>query len=194
MSARYAIAVCLASISGQAQASTILDSFVTTNGGLYTYNYVVDNTGTTSISELGIRISPDFIHPPMPSYSAPSGWILSETVSGSVANPPYNEPGSFFDFTTMSNSISPGTLANFSFSVLLPPSFITVNGIPQNNYFIDGSSGITAFGVALAPNFGSTPIPPTLTLFSSGLAIISLVAWRTRRKRRHARPITSSMS
>lgn len=179
MSRRYAIALCLVSVVGQAQASTVLDSYVTTSGNLYTYNYVVDNTaGSTPISELDIRISPDIIHPPLPTYTAPSGWIVGETVAGFVANPPYNEAGSFFEFTATGSGILPGASAAFSFTALLAPSSISVNGLPQNNYFVDGPGGITAYGVTLAPNFGTTPTPPALPLFAGGLAILCFLGWR----------------
>jgi hypothetical protein len=183
MDIRYVIAVCLASACGEAHGSTVLDSYVTTNGNLYTYNYVLDNTGSTSISELDIRISPDIIHAPLPTFSAPSGWSMGETVAGFVANPPYSEAGSFFEFTTTSNDILPGSIEDFSFTVSLAPSSITVNGVPQNNYFVDGPGGITAYGVALAPNFGTTPIPPTLPLFASGLAALCVLGWWTRKSK-----------
>jgi hypothetical protein len=155
-----AIAPCLLGFCSQANASTVLYSSVTADpGNLYTYNYVVNNTaGTDPIFDFAVLVTPLAYNPPFIAFSAPSGWTFSNNShSGSIADPPYNENGSFFEFYTPSSYIAPGSVGDFSFTTYLAPAFILVNGVPENNYFVDGvNNGIDAFGVALAPDFATT--------------------------------------
>jgi len=62
-------------------------------------------------------------------------------------------------------------------------SFTIINGVPKNNYFVDGiTDGIVAYGTTLAPSFAFTPLQATLPLFATGLGALCLLGWRRKRK------------
>jgi hypothetical protein len=195
MSKLLAIAFSLVGFYTQATASTLLFGSVTEGaGGLYTYNYSVDNTsGTGNIFEVNILVNPQFVSlaPPV-SVTAPTGWSFGTAVAGGIASPPYNECCSFYQFDTPSTSgttypqaIPVGAvLGGFSFSVYAAPSQFSLN-----NYFLFGvPEGIAAYGFTLAPEVSgtpfpaATPLPAALPLYVAGLGALALLHWRKKRK------------
>jgi hypothetical protein len=164
-------------------AATLISSSVTSDApGFYTYNYVIDNTaGDSPVSEFGILVTASLTPGPPPvSFTAPTGWILSSGVSGSIANPPYNESGGFEEFIDVAGPADEApageTLSGFSFSVYSTPTDASSN----NYYALGGDPEIVGYGITLAPNL-YTPLPPSWSLMLLGLAPFYLAARRNRR-------------
>jgi hypothetical protein len=189
-------ALCLTVFYARANAATLLFSSVTENSsGLYTYNYLIDNTaGASSVYEVNILVSPQNLaipSPPLPvSYTAPYGWFLQTAGSGSIADPPYNECCGFYQFAEpySGRKVDPleipmgAILGGFSFSVYAPPSQFSTN-----NYFLFGDPvGVTSYGFTLAPEISTTPLPDTLPLFATGLGLIGMLGWWRKRENRIA--------
>lgn len=169
-------------------AATLISASVTSDpSGLYTYSYVIDNTaGDTPVWEFGILVSISQTPGPAPiSYTAPAGWILTGAVSGSIANPPYNESGGFEEFidtqAPADEAPTGGTLSGFSFSVYSPPT----DGSANNYYALGGDPTIVGYGITLAPNLVS-PLPPSWSLMLLGLLPVYFAARRNRHIRRDA--------
>lgn len=132
---------------------------VITPASLYLYRYVIDNRmGSTDITEISILVNSvaqnDSLIPSV--HTEPSGWTFSVAESGSSADPPLDEFGTFWAWDNLTG-LPPG-------AVSLPFSFIT-NRAPvltdHNNYFLFSpalesgpTEGIAALGFTLAPDFG----------------------------------------
>jgi hypothetical protein len=151
---------------------------------LYTYSYTVDNDTSGLISELGILVTnpsnPNNLRPPKaPLFStAPKGRFLTEVVSGSVANPPYNEVGGIFEWVTLSraDAVKPGAeLSAFSVTVRQSPAANS-----HNNYFLlGGTTGrVVNYGHIAAP-LAVTPLSDTFLMFGGGLSILLGLLWLT---------------
>jgi PEP-CTERM motif len=185
-------ALCLASSFSQANADALLFSSVTEAGGLYTYNYAVENNTSSTIWNVDILVEnaalgPFVGQPIPPGYTAPSGWTMYGAVSGSIGGPPYNENGGFYEwYGPGANAIQPGATA-FGFSVVSAFAPTLDNGL--NDFFLYGSEGVVAFGNVVVPGgtfsaqFPSqTPLPESLPLFASGLGLIGMLAWWRKRR------------
>jgi hypothetical protein len=162
------------------------------NTGLYTYNYILDNSsGPAAIKELSILFDRNQNEVSDPPYSsaAPTGWSFGEAVSGTSADSPLNEFGAFWQWYASQALDMGGTMNGFSFTTPFAP--VTDS---DNNYFLwsnsytggppsIGGGGIVEWGHIVAPNFGATvvlPVPATLWLFGSGLLGLIGVARRKR--------------
>ncbi|HYA39622.1 MAG TPA: VPLPA-CTERM sorting domain-containing protein [Candidatus Methylomirabilis sp.] len=160
------------------------------NTGLYTYSYILDNTsGLAAIKELSVLVdnSQDKITKAPLSYTTPTGWYLGQAVSGSSADSPLNEFGTFWQWYASQALPTGGTMSGFSFTTSIAP----VTG-SANNYFLwsnsytggppaIGNGGIVEWGHIVAPDFGATavvPIPAAVWLFGSGLLGLIRVARR----------------
>jgi len=159
------------------------------NTGLYTYNYVLDNTsGPAAIKELSVLYdsSQNNASPPPVSYTSPAGWSFGEAVSGSSADSPLNEFGAFWQWYAGQALPTGSTMSGFSFTT----SFAPVTG-SANNYFLwsnsytggpasIGNGGIVEWGHIVAPDFSAAvvPIPAAVWLFGSGLLGLIGVARR----------------
>jgi hypothetical protein len=166
-----------------ASADAILISDVSFNGGtgLYTYSYTIDNTlGSSAIWELAVMVGQPLGGPPttpspsFPVVTSPVGWTLGVAYSGSIANPPYNEIGSFFDWDGFTSPVQVGsTLSGFSITTYLAPSIS-----PQKNFFLNGNSGIVLYGQIAAP-LAPVPEPSTWAMMLLGFLGLSFRAyWR----------------
>ena len=194
-----AVLTALAATIGAAHADTLLYASVTSDGGgLYTYNYEVDNTnGVLPIYQINILVTSTVNTPPLPgsptnpgSYSSPSGWIFEQQVSYAGAGPV--EAGGFYTWYGDGEDIPVGSIeSGFSFTVDSPPSTFALY-----NYFLDGvgedtpgepmgpiASGITLVPFVVTPSeMPPTPIPDALPLFTTGLGALGLFGWRRRQK------------
>jgi hypothetical protein len=188
-----AVGLCIiaaGSLVQDASASTLLSGsvFLNPTTDLYTYSYTIDNTSSSPVFEMSILVSNVALNgvqltgASMPlAYTAPNGWSLGVAVSGSIANPPYNENGSFYQFYTPTNTIAAGSaLSGFSFTTWAAPTTS-----PLNNYFVDTFGGIVEFGNTVAPNIVS-PLPAALPLYGAGLGAMGLLAWYRKRKSKTA--------
>jgi hypothetical protein len=109
--------------------------------------------------------------------------------SGSIANPPYNEVGYFFQWYGQNTPVEVGSiLSGFSVSTYLPPSTSFQNnkflyGDPsEENLIRNGDSGIAEFGRIVAP-LVPVPEPATWAMLLIGFAGIGIAAVRRRRLR-----------
>lgn len=165
------------------------------DSGLYTYSYVLDNTaGLAAIKELSVLVdgSQDKLTQTPLSHTSPSAWSLREAVSGSSADSPLNEFGTFWQWYA-GPALSIGeTMSGFSFTTSVAPVIGSAN-----NYFLwsnsytggpsgIGNGGIVEWGHIVAPDFGAAvapvPVPAAVWLFGSGLAGLFGLA-----SRRHAK-------
>jgi hypothetical protein len=159
--------------------------------GLYTYSYAVQNDSSSTISNVDILVGNAALgtyngQPIPPTYAAPSGWTMYGATSGSIANPPYNEGGGFYEWYGGANGIKPGTNA-FGFSVTTSFAPTLANGL--NDYFLYGSpGGVVAFGTVVVPNGANSlsvspvPLPGAFPAFATGLGAMGLLAWYRKRK------------
>jgi hypothetical protein len=177
------VLIGFAGLSVPVCASPILSGSVTQNGPLYTYSYGLDNSsGPGPINELSILIDSAAINlteNPLSSTS-PLDWNFHVAFSGGIANPPYNEFGTFWQWGGTDLSVGQ-TLGGFSFTTTVAPTTLT-----NNNYFLfcpdncgSFTDGIVEYGHIVAPDFAHpTPQVPEpnsfgLTLLCSALVIIS---------------------
>src|SRR5262249_52414897 len=181
-------------VTGRADAGLILDGSVSFDAStkLYTYSYTLDNrSGGVPINELSVLVDSAHINysfTPL-GHSEPAGWSFVTAVSGGIANPPYNEVGTFWQWHSDTGVAAGEMLDGFSFSTRLGP----INSL-ANNYFLFSnvftgsalSDGIVEYGHVLAPDFRDAPEPGTWLLFTSG--IISALAMKRRHARRHDTP------
>jgi hypothetical protein len=200
------VALCLAIFQAPASASALLFSSVTQDArGLYTYSYAVQNNTLSTIWNVDVLVGNvalgtyNGLQPIPPSYTAPSGWTMYGAFSGSIADPPYNENGGFYEwYGPGANIIQPRATA-FGFSVVTSFAPTLDNGL--NDFFLYGSEGIVAFGNVVVPDganwyipppppVGTAPVPASLPLFATGLGVIGLLSWR--RKRRAVADITAA--
>jgi hypothetical protein len=72
-----------------------------------------------------------------------------------------------------------GSSLTFSVSNFVGISSLTVNGQPI--WFVAGNAGSPSW--AIAADTIATPLPATLPLFASGLGVLGLLGWRTKRKK-----------
>jgi hypothetical protein len=185
-----------------ADASTLLygtDVFDPATG-FYTYSYAVENNSSSTIFEVNILVGNAALgtfngFPIPPSHTAPSGWTMNGAVSGSIASPPYNEAGGFYQWSGGTNLIQPGTNA-FGFSVTTSFAPTLANGL--NDYFLYGSpEGVVAFGNVVVPNGANSltvspvPLPGAFPLFATGLGALGLLA--RYRKRKTKEPVTHAI-
>jgi hypothetical protein len=153
----------------------------------YTYSYSIDNTyGTSPIAEISILIdSRTQIYPPsvlLPiSHTEPTGWFFSMAISGSSANPPLNEFGTFWKWDFFPGLTGGETLSGFSFSTEIAPS-------PNfnNNYFIysgpvANEGAILEYGHIAAPDH-ALPEPSTLAIAGLSGALWLCYVWHRRKK------------
>jgi hypothetical protein len=190
-------AILLAIASCEASANPVLYSAVNFDAatGLYTYDYAVQNNGPGTISHVDILVGNSLlgtylgIQPLVPSYTAPGGWTMYGSFSGSIANAPYNMSGGFYEwYSGGTNNIQAGTTA-FGFSVTTRFAPTLDNGL--NDYFLYGSEGIMAFGNIVVPGgadwmpalTAATPLPSSISLMG-GILAMSMAAmwWRKRHK------------
>jgi len=143
--------------------ASILSGSVTQNGPLYTYSYMLDNTsGPGPISEVSVLVDYGNLQANVPpnSHADPVSWNFQMTFSGSIANPPYNELGSFWAWQSDSPLAVGQTLTGFSFTTNLAPTPST-----SNNYFLFcptsscGSDGVVEYGHIIAPQIGAQTVP-----------------------------------
>lgn len=169
--------------AGPACASTILSGTVAQNGSLYTYSYGLDNSsGPGPINEVSILIDSAAINLTLNplSSTSPLGWSFHVAFSGGIANPPYNEFGTFWQWGGTDLSVGQ-TLGGFSFTTTVAPTTLM-----NNNYFLfcpqncgSFTDGIVEYGHIIAPDFAHPtpqvpePNPLGLILLSSALMIIS---------------------
>ena len=121
---------------------------------LFTYSYTLDNTaGPWPVTEVSVLVAPnrtDFDLRP-PAWSAPSGWEFVTAVSGGVANGPYTEVGTFWQWYK-ADGLPVGGRAEFSFASGYGPGGV------GNNFFVfapgatrNGRDGIVDYGRTAAP-------------------------------------------
>ncbi len=143
--------------------ASILSGSVTQNGSLYTYSYTLDNSsGPGPISELSVLVDYGNLQANVPptSHIDPAPWNFQMTFSGSIANPPYNEVGSFWAWHADSPLLVGQMLTGFSFTTGFAPTLST-----SNNYFLFcptsscGSDGIVEYGHIVAPQIGTQTVP-----------------------------------
>jgi hypothetical protein len=155
---------------------------------LFTYTYTLDNTaGSWPVTELSVLIAPGRVAFDLrpPAWSAPPGWVFGTSASGSIADPPYNEFGTFW-FWDNPDGLPVGDRAEFTFTSSYGP---TGGG---NNYFVfapgaarDGRNGVIEYGHTVAPVV--TPEPTTVTLCGAALGLLGVASGVTRRGRRAGR-------
>jgi hypothetical protein len=175
-------------VTGRADAGLLLDSSVSFDPStkLYTYAYTLDNrSGSVPINELSVLVDSAHIHYSFtpPGHSEPAGWSFVTAVSGGIANPPYNEFGTFWQWHSDTGVAAGGMLDGFSFTSTLGP---TNSG--ANNYFLFSnvvtgsalSDGIVEYGHVLAPDFRDASEPGTWLLFTSG--IVTALGMKRRRQ------------
>ncbi len=150
---------------------------------LFTYTYALDNTaGPWPVTELSVLVAPnraDFDLRPA-AWSAPPGWAFGTSVSGGIANPPYNEAGTFW-FWYRPDGQPAGGRAEFSFASGYGP------GGAGNNFFAfapgatrDGQDGIVDYGRTVAP----VVAPEPATLCGAALGLLAVAGWAGSRQRR----------
>ena len=153
----------------------------------YTYSYNLDNTsGTSPITGISILIdSTTQTLPPVQlvpiSHAEPMGWAFDMGISGSSANPPLNEFGTFWEWHTSPGVLRGETLSGFSFTTGIGPSPNS-----NNNFFIfdqplSGTGETLEYGHIAAPDF-ALPEPSTLAIAGLGGALW-LFYLRHRRKK-----------
>jgi hypothetical protein len=130
--------------------------------GLYTYSYVVDNRqGAFAVTQVNVLVDStqsNFSLAPN-SQTSPAGWEFDTSVSGGIANPPFNEFGTFWSWNNDPGAeVAPGTVSPvFSFTTPRAP-----NTVLNNNFFLFSGTapltppldGIVAFGHVVAPDIG----------------------------------------
>jgi hypothetical protein len=175
-------------VTGRADAGLILNGSVSFDPStkLYTYSYTLDNrSGGGPINELSVLVDTAHINYSLvpPGHSEPAGWSFVTAVSGGIANPPYNEFGTFWQWDSNTGVAAGGMLDGFSFTSALGPT-----NSQANNYFLFSNvltgplfDGIVEYGHVVAPDFRDTPEPGTWLLFTSG--IITALGMK---RRRHA--------
>jgi hypothetical protein len=149
------VALVFASLCGNAGAN-ILNGSVSFDSltNLYTYSYVLDDSNSsTPIAELSVLIdSAGFPRDPV-SHTTPPGWNFDLAFSGSIAGPPYNESGSFWQWGGGPVAVG-DTLDGFSFTTPVEPTTSD-----KNNYFLFYSD-VHEFGHIVAPDFSPNYVPP----------------------------------
>lgn len=162
---------------------------------LYTYSYVVDNiSGPAAITELAILINDQVaaldLHPD--AHTDPPGTSFWTGISGSSANPPVNESGTFWEWEYV--YVPVGTEASgFSFTTAAPPVVSSAN-----NYFLfadtftqgPDNSGIVEFGPIVAPLV--TPEPGTWEVAAGALLILACFQRRGRRSYEPPAPLAAA--
>jgi hypothetical protein len=149
---------------------------------LYTYTYSLDNTaGPWPVTEVDVLVAPDrtaFDLRPV-AWSAPPGWEFGTAVSGGIANPPYNEIGTFW-FWYRADGLPVGERAEFTFA----SSYGSAGA--GNNYFVfapgaarDGRDGVIEFGRTVAPVVAPEPATAVLCGIALGLVAV-VVGWNGR--------------
>ena len=141
------------------------------------------DVGPWPLTEVSVLVAPhraDYDLRPS-AWSAPPGWKFGTSVSGGIANPPYNEAGTFW-FWYRADGLPVGGRAEFSFASGYGPAG------SGNNYFVyapaaerDGQDGVVEYGRTAAPVVA--PEPATATLCAAGLGLFGLtVAWSHRHR------------
>ena len=159
-------------------ASPILTGSVSQTGSLYTYTYTMDNSGPGPITEISILVDYGNLSANIPplSHDDPPNWDFQMSFSGGIADPPYNENGSFWAWNSFVSPVSPGqTLSGFSFTTTFAPIATT-----SNNYFLFCSScsgdGVVEFGNVVAPQV----VPEPSLFWPAGLLALSILLSSTR--------------
>ena len=154
-------------------ASPILTGSVSQSGSIYTYTYTMDNTGPGPITEINILVDYGNLLANVPplSHSDPPGWDFQMSFSGSIANPPYNEFGSFWAWNSFVSPVAVGqTLSGFSFTTTFAPTTSA-----SNNYFLYcgscGGDGVIEFGNVVAPKV----VPEPSLFWPTGLLALAIV-------------------
>ena len=150
---------------------------------LFTYTYTLDNTaGPWPVTEVSVLVAPNRVAYDLrpPAWSGPPGWEFGTSVSGGIANPPYNEVGTFW-FWYRPDGLPVGERAEFSFASSYGP------GDVGNNYFVfapeaerDGQNGVIEYGRTVAPVVA--PEPATAALCVAGLGLLGVVTNAVRRR------------
>ena len=141
----------------------------------FTYTYALDNAGPWPVTEVSVLVAPGVVdyHLRPPAWSAPPGWEFGTSVSGGIANPPYNESGTFW-FWYRPDGLPVGERAEFTFASSYGP------GGAGNNYFLfapdaarDGQDGVIEYGQVVAPVVA--PEPATVTLCGVALGLLAVM-------------------
>ena len=152
---------------------------------LFTYTYTLDNTaGPWPVTELSVLVAPNRVdydlRPAV--WSAPAGWEFGTSVSGGIANPPYNEVGTFW-FWYRPDGLPVGERAEFTFASSYGPGGV------GNNYFVfapeaerDEEDGVIEYGRTVAPVVA--PEPATATLCGVALGLLTVAGGVRRRSGR----------
>jgi hypothetical protein len=192
---RSALAVSVLILTTSAQAEALLSGTVQYDQttGLYTYDYTVENYTSSTIWNVDVLVGNAALgtylgeQPIPPGYSTPTGWTMYGAFSGSIASPPYNEHGGFYEWYGATSAIQPET-SSFGFSVTTTFAPTLDDGL--NDYFLYGSLGVVGFGNVVVPDganwvpfpTATTPLPAALPLFASGLGIFGFIARRKKAK------------
>jgi hypothetical protein len=151
--------------------------------GFYTYSYELDNrNGRGAINELSVLFERNrfnyFLKPD--GYTAPAGWQFVTAVSGGIANPPFRETGSFWQWDNPQGLAVGQVLGGFSFS-----THYRTESLSGNNYFVFSADranvppydGVVEYGHIAAPDLSNAPEPSTLLLAAAGLATLGVRRW-----------------
>ncbi len=131
-------------LSGQVDFNSI-DQF-------YTYSYSIQNDTPSTIWNVDLFVGPTpqgMIQPIPAPYTAPSGWTMYGSFSGSIASPPYSMLGGFYEFYGNGDAIQPQSPAS-GFSIVTPYAPTSDNS--ANDFFLYGSQGIVAYGNVVVPS------------------------------------------
>lgn len=174
----------LSAFAPRAQAGLITTGRVEYDAAthLFTYSYTLDNTtGPWLVTELSVLVAPnraDFDLRP-PAWTAPSGWAFVTAVSGGIANGPYTEVGTFWQWYK-ADGLPVGERAEFTFASSYGPGGV------GNNYFVfapeatrGGQDGIIEYGRTVAPVVA--PEPATATICGVGLGLFGFLVGAARR-------------
>ncbi len=130
--------------------------------GNWISTYVVDNRlGKAVVNEVNVLVDSVQRNQDLQprGHTEPNGWDFHVAVSGSSADPPLNEFGTFWSWHS-DEGVAPGTMSP-AFSLTWPwPWSEGMGPCGGNNYFLwsatpgAGSDGLVGYGNALAPDFG----------------------------------------
>lgn len=172
------LASLLIASSPGVKADAVVLGSVNQSGGVWTYNYTLDNTtGSAPVWELGVLIAPDNTFAPG-AFTSPPGWSFGAAHAGSISSSPYNECCTFALWSSGLTPVPVGSsLTGFSFTVDAPPSDFS-----PNNYFVFGDAGIAAFGTTVVPLYHPLPEPSTWAMLILGFAGLGFLSYRRSRK------------
>jgi hypothetical protein len=175
MTKRIGIAVAIVALSSGAHAAIALygsDTFDHATG-LWTYDYVIQGNGPETTYDFGIMVGDaalgtyNGLQPIPPAYTAPNGWTMFGSFSGSIC-PQYGECGGFYEWYTPGAGVQSAT--GFSVTTRFAP---TDDG-GANNYFLYGWNGLAyaveAVGNLVVPDGADwLPMPAPAPELGSGL-------------------------